>query len=372
MKRKLLCLLIALSLALSATACGQANINENTVSNTENTNEETATEPTSEHQTPTESSLEETVTTDIMLTQYPVTVTDQAGREVTIDSEPAKLVSGYYISSSLLIALDLDDKLVGIEAKANKRPIYSLSAPELINLPNVGTAKEFDLEGCIALEPDLVILPLKLKNTAETLEKLDIDVLYVNPENQELLTEMMTLIGTVTNTQEKTAQLMNFVEKQEATLADILAKADAPSVYLAGNSSMLSTAGNAMYQSDMITLAGGKNVAADITDTYWVEIDYEQLLSWNPDYIILASDADYSVDDVLADPNLAECTAVKNEKVYQMPSKAEFWDSPVPSGILGSVWLATILHEDLFTTDDASAIIDEYYETFYDFKYSEK
>lgn len=372
MKRKLLCLLIALLLALSATACGQANINETTVSNTENTNEETATEPTSEHQTTTESSLEETVTTDIMLTQYPVTVTDQAGREVTIDSEPAKLVSGYYISSSLLIALDLDDKLVGIEAKANKRPIYSLSAPELINLPNVGTAKEFDLEGCIALEPDLVILPLKLKNTAETLEKLDIDVLYVNPENQELLTEMMTLIGTVTNTQEKTAQLMNFVEKQEATLADILAKADAPSVYLAGNSSMLSTAGNAMYQSDMITLAGGKNVAADITDTYWVEIDYEQLLSWNPDYIILASDADYSVDDVLADPNLAECTAVKNEKVYQMPSKAESWDSPVPSGILGSVWLATILHEDLFTTDDASAIIDEYYETFYDFKYSEK
>ena len=153
---------------------------------------------------------------------------------------------------------------------------------------------------------------------------------------------------------------------------EILAKADAPSVYLAGNSSMLSTAGNAMYQSDMITLAGGKNVAADITDTYWVEIDYEQLLSWNPDYIILASDADYSVDDVLADPNLAECTAVKNEKVYQMPSKAESWDSPVPSGILGSVWLATILHEDLFTTDDASAIIDEYYETFYDFKYSEK
>ena len=103
-----------------------------------------------------------------------------------------------------------------------------------------------------------------------------------------------------------------------------------------------------------------------------MEIDYDHLLTWNPDYIILASDADYSVDDVLADPNLAECAAVKNQKVYQMPSKAESWDSPVPSGILGSVWLATILHEDLFTADDASAIIDEYYETFYNFTYSEK
>ena len=48
-----------------------------------------------------------------------------------------------------------------------------------------------------------------------------------------------------------------------------------------------------MYQSDMIRLAGGKNVAAEIKDTYWAEIDYEQLLTWDPTYIILASNAVY-------------------------------------------------------------------------------
>ena len=71
---------------------------------------------------------------------YPVTLTDQAGREVTIEAKPERLVSGYYISSSVLIALELDEKLVGIEAKANKRLIYKLSAPALIDLPSVGTA----------------------------------------------------------------------------------------------------------------------------------------------------------------------------------------------------------------------------------------
>ena len=358
MKKRFLSLFIAFTLIFSITACGQTKPNNTPETNTENSTEISTEIPTEEISS--------------VITQYPITVTDQAGREVTIESEPQKLVSGYYISTSLLIAHDLDDKLVGIEAKADKRPIYHLSAPELIDLPNVGTAKEFDLEGCIALEPDLVILPMKLKNTAESLESLDIDVLYVNPESQELLTEMMTLIGTATNTLEETNALMDFVAKHEATLASALANADAPSVYLAGNSNMLSTAGSAMYQSNMITLAGGKNVASDITDTYWVEIDYEQLLTWNPEYIILASDANYTVDDVLADPNLSDCSAVKNNKVFQMPSKAESWDSPVPSGILGSVWLATILHEDLFSADDASAIIDEYYETFYDFTYREK
>ena len=49
--------------------------------------------------------------------------------------------------------------------------------------------KEFDVEGCAALEPDLVILPLKAKESAQTLETLGIRVLVVNPESTELLKE---------------------------------------------------------------------------------------------------------------------------------------------------------------------------------------
>ena len=301
---------------------------------------------------------------------WPVTVMDQAGREVTIEQAPEKLVSGYYISTSVLIALGLQDQLVGIEAKAAKRPIYRLSAPELIELPNVGTAKEFDLEGCAALEPDLVILPLKLKNAAETLESLGMDVLLVNPENQELLNEMVALIAAATGTEAEAQKLKDFTAAQEARLSQTLADVEKPSVYLAGNSSMLSTAGDSMYQSDMIRLAGGVNAAADIADGYWVEISYEQLLAWDPEYIVLASDASYTVDDVLADPNLAACKAVVNGHVVQLPDKAEAWDSPVPSGILGAVWLANVLHPEPFSQEACDALIDEYYETFYHFTYS--
>ena len=38
-------------------------------------------------------------------TAYPVTLTDHAGREVTIEDAPERLVSGYYISTSAVIAL---------------------------------------------------------------------------------------------------------------------------------------------------------------------------------------------------------------------------------------------------------------------------
>ena len=355
--KKIIALFLVLSMLLAFAACGQSgNIEETTPATTEATlpvAEETVPEPT------------------IAPSHYPVTVTDHAGREVVIEEEPQKLVSGYYISTSLLIALDLDEKLVGIEAKADKRAIYKLAAPELIELPNVGTAKEFDLEGCAALEPDLVILPIKLKSAVETLEGLGIDVVLVNPENQELLTGMIHMIAAATDTEAKAEQLLGFTTTQETYLAQTLADAETPSVYLAGNSNMLSTAGNAMYQSDMIRLAGGVNVASEIEDAYWVEIDYEQLLTWNPEYIILASDATYTVEDVLADPNLANCAAVANGNVYQLPNQAEAWDSPVPSGILGALWLANILHSDLLSDADCAAKIDEYYETFYNFTYSE-
>ena len=362
--KKPLSLLLAFAMALSLAACG---------AQPDASGSEPASQPeaVSEPAADTPEAADPTAQPDgASETSYPVTVTDQAGRQVTIESQPETLVSGYYISTSLLIALGLQDELVGIEAKADTRPIYALSAPELLELPSVGTAKEFDLEGCAALAPDLVILPLKLESAADSLAELGIPALLVNPEDQALLNEAVTLIGTATNTQARAQALLDFSAEQEQRLADTLAGAETPSVYLAGNSDFLSTAGDAMYQSDMIRMAGGVNAAAEITDTYWAEVSYEQVLAWDPDYIVLASDADYTVDDVLADPNLAGCAAVENGNVFQIPGDAEAWDSPVPGGILGAVWLSSVLHPDLCPEADSLAVIDEFYQTFYGFAYS--
>lgn len=319
-----------------------------------------------------EAQKEETEPTqEAVNTSYPITLKDQAGREVEITKKPEKIVSGYYISTSTLIALGLEDKLVGIEAKADKRPIYKLSAPELIALPNVGTAKEFDLEGCAALAPDLVILPKKLKDAAATLEGLGMTVLLVNPESKEQLEEMVDLLAKATDSQENGSKLLAFAESNQSALDEKLAEASAPTVYLAGNSSVLSTAGKAMYQSSLIKNAGGKNVADETEDTYWAEVSYEQILAWNPEYIIIVPEATYSVEELLADPALASCSAVKNHQVFQMPNKAEAWDSPVPSSILGTIWLASIIHSDLVSDTECEAIISEYYNTFYGFSYKE-
>ena len=344
--KKFILLLLSLTMLLSFTACGQSS---ETGNNSQGNIDTEATDA---------------------VKYYPITVTDQAGREVTIEKEPKRLITAYYITTSLLMALDLEDSIVGIENDPEKRAIYGLSEPDLLKLPTVGTAKELDLEKVASLEPDLLILPMKLKNTVGTLETLGFDVLLVDPESQERLVGMIELVGLAANKKEEAKQLQDFIKEQETFLATALAGVKKPSVYLAGNSSMLKTAGNAMYQANMIQLAGGINVANEIKDTYWAEIDYEQLLTWNPDYIILAAEATYTVEDVLKDPNLADCTAVKNKNVYRFPNKAEAWDSPVPSSILGALWLANILHEDNVSDAECAARMDAYYEKFYGITYS--
>lgn len=367
-KKHVALILIGLML-LSLIGCGKPASTETTGTTTEAAVTEAPAASISDaatmaDSTPADASGEDSDTQTV----YPVTVTDQAGREVTIEKEPESIVSGYYISTSLLLALGLKAKVTGIEAKADKRPIYKLASPEFLELPNVGTAKEFDLETCASLSPELVILPMKLKDAAQSLSELDIPVLLVNPESEDQLEQMIELVSTATNTKENADALLSYIDEKKEMLEKDLSGVDAESVYLAGNSSLLSTAGPAMYQSGLIELAGGKNAASEITDTYWAEISYEQLLAWDPSYIILASDAEYTPEDVLNDENLKECTAVKNGNVYAIPGDIEALDSPVPGGILASIWLAGILHPDEVSADMYTEEKAAFYETFYGIK----
>lgn len=318
---------------------------------------------------------EEPIAPEVPVVQSPVeeavedstiVVTDHLGREVTIDEKPEKIVSGYYITSSMLIALGLEDNLVGIEAKADKRPIYALSAPELLELPNVGTAKEFNLEGTVALNPDLVILPIRLKDAVQSLEGLGIKVIAVNPEDMNLLKETLTMIGTATGTLDRANELITYYDDKIAELATI--ESAAKNVYLAGNSDYLSTSTGKMYQNFMIETAGATNVAKDIDDTYWASISYEQLLAYNPDVIIIVPEAAYTKDDILNDEKLSSIKAVQNNEIYVMPSSFEAWDSPVPSGILGTMWLKSVISEEAYPFEDFKDDVSDFYKNFYGFE----
>lgn len=298
----------------------------------------------------------------------PIVIVDHLGREVIFDKPAEKIVSGYYITTSMLLSLGLKDNIVGLEAKPNTRPIYKLAAPELLELPTVGTMKEFDLEGALALEPDLMVVSVRLKDAVESMEKLGVKVIAVNPESMEELNEALIMIGKATGHEENAEKLIDYNNEKTTMINDLVKDKEKKDVYLGGNSSFLSTASNKMYQHTLIEIAGGNNVAGDIDDTYWADISYEQLIAYNPEVIVGIPGTSYSKDDIVNDDRLKGIKAVENNNVYFMPSDFESWDSPIPSGVLGSLWLTSVLHEDLYSFDEFKEDAFNFYKEFYGFE----
>ncbi|MDL2234578.1 ABC transporter substrate-binding protein [Christensenellaceae bacterium OttesenSCG-928-L17] len=346
--RTICCLFFIFAMTLSLAACNNAG------------NVTPPVEPPAVTATPAEE------TPDTPADTQTIVVVDQAGRTVEIDGSVEKIVSGYYISSSTCIALGLENKLVGIEAKAANRPIYAMAAPALLELPNVGTAKEFNLEGCVALEPDLVILPKRLQESAAIIEELSIPVLLVNPEGHAALVEMIALIGQATGANDTAAKLIAYYNDELKAVAGLTAGiVEKPNVLLCGNSAYLETAPKDMYQASLIDAAGGVNAAAEIEGDNWVGVSYEQFIAMNPDVIVVPGEASYTVEDILGDAQLRDITAVREKAVYQMPKGFEAWDSPVPSCTLGIRWMLYALHENLYPLEELQTCAAEFYREFY-------
>ncbi len=272
-----------------------------------------------------------------------VTVVDQLGREVELDGTPEKIVSSYYISTSLLINLGVQDKLVGIEAKAKTREMYKKVAKELIDLPAVGTSKEINIEECANLNPDLVIIPTRLKEFIPKFEELKIPVIAIEPETLDQFKETVKLIGKAVGKEEKANKLVNYYDDTISKVKELNKNlTEKQNVYLAGSDSVLKTCTSKMYQNYMFEVCGGENVTKELTDGYWTTISVEELVKKNPDVIYMVGYASYSKDDILKDERLKGVNAINNNKVYVFPSTLEAWDYPTPSSMLGILWLSKL------------------------------
>lgn len=82
---------------------------------------------------------------------YPLTVTDDLGRSVTLKAEPRRIIAMLPSHTETLAALGLADRLVAVDVYSN----YPQAV--VTRLPKVGSAYQPDLEAILALKPDLVL-----------------------------------------------------------------------------------------------------------------------------------------------------------------------------------------------------------------------
>ena len=299
-----------------------------------------------------------------------ITITDVAGRTVTLPGPAKKLVGTHNPTLNQAIILGGGGKyLVGFGNKNMAGGLYEFVYPELKDVAQIGKGKDINFEQCVALGADLAILPERFSDQAEKFEEVGIKAAVVLPsvESFDTIKSSLRMVAALVGEEDKAEKIVSFFDNKINVARDIAKKADSsPSVLYLGGTTPLSVANGAMLQSVMLETVGALNAAKDVDGKGdFIEVTVEEIIGWNPDVIYIPAYAKYTVSDILNDSAWSSIKAVQDKKVFMFPSALEPWDYPTPATAMGLTWLLNNLYPDLYTKEQVLEDAKEYYDLVY-------
>ncbi|MFD1037833.1 ABC transporter substrate-binding protein [Virgibacillus byunsanensis] len=249
------------------------------------------------------------------VTQYPLTVTDATGTDVTFDSEPTKLVSLIPSGTEILFAVGAGEEILAVDDSSDF-PV------ETADLPKLGsTYSGINEEELIALQPDVVFINSGLQvEVAEELRAKGFKVFGSNPQSIKEVIEDVQGIGVILNNQEKAQTVVDEMKEDLDYVKSKVASVEPKKVYAEYSKGW--SFGSGEFSNDLITLAGGENIFADIDG--WFEVNPEEVIKRNPEVILFTSGEEGATEDskeqILSRDGWNVIDAVKNERVIGIDS----------------------------------------------------
>ena len=277
---------------------------------------------------------------------YPLTLTDDAGREVTLAAEPARVVSLAPSNTEIVCALDACDRLVGVTD-------FDDYPPEVADVPKVVVAAQVDVEAVVAAEPDLVLAAgneLTPTTVIEQLSDLGIPVLTLYPESLDEVIADIELVGAALGrSDEARAVTEEMAGRVEAVVASVDGLERPRTFYeVSVFEGVIYTAGESSFLASLIETAGGEPITGDALST---TIELEELVAADPQVILLgdaAYDPTVTADSVAARPGWEGMTAVAEGRVVPFPDDV-VTTRPGPRIVDGLEALADAIHPDRAT-----------------------
>lgn len=305
-----------------------------------------------------------------------ITVTDMVGREVTLP-EPARNPFGAGPPATALLYTFDAETLAGWNSPVSEAQAHFLdgAAQELPVLGRAfGKGGDFNPETLLSADVDLIVDAgdlnpsyIESANDLEELTGIPVLQLSTNPDD---LAEAYDILGAVLGDPERGEELG---EKTDRIVADVAAGADAIdaplSVFYAQGASGLNTAPSGSIHSRVIELIGATNAAEGVeSPSGRVEVDFEQVLLWEPDVVILGPDSpeDDLAKDPAADESFGALSAVQEGRVYVAPAQPFGWFDRPPSvnQLIGMMWAAQAVYPDAYDFD-LVAETQDFYGDFY-------
>lgn len=262
------------------------------------------------------------------------TVTDSAGREVTIPQDVSRIVCVNVGALRYTCYMQAQDLVVGVEdyeLEPNLSRLYSwVNSDVFAGLPIIGNNGEHYPEAIIEADPDVIILSSLTDNDADELQrKTGIPVVVVPGSDLTLddyAYETVRIMGEVYNKPERAQELTAYFDSVKADLAERtgdIPDSEKPSVYVAG----VSFKGAHGFEGTEanygpFTLIGADNLANTTGQAGAFDIDTEQVLVWDPDYIFLDFNGMELINaDYAERPDFYNSlTAVKEGRLYSQIS----------------------------------------------------
>ncbi len=269
-------------------------------------------------------------------TRYPLTVTDQAGRSVTLTKVPHHIASVTEGTDEILAGLVPKQDIAMVTSYATN-PDYSNIVSFAKGIPAITNANS---EQIIAVHPDLVLLASYTPPAVTSqITQTHVPVYEFNDFNSITNIEQnIQIVGRLVDQPVRAQDMVKTMNEQLLGIEQAVQGKAQPSVL--DYSSFGFAAGNNTTVNQMIADAGGTNAAASLQG--WQKVSAEQVVKMNPDVIIDASDDQGFIQKLLHDSQFRNVKAVKDRRVYAINS-ADL--SSVSQSITRGVWdIAHVLH----------------------------
>jgi iron complex transport system substrate-binding protein len=278
-------------------------------------------------------------------TVYPLTLVDGLGREVTIAAPPQRIVSLLPSNTEILFTLGLGDRVVGV----TQYDTFPAEAQEKTKIGGM-TVESISLETILALEPDLVLAhDAHQQQVIDLLTDNGLTVFAVNSTGLADVYRAIEWIGRIADIQPQAAALNLQIQTDIAAISAKIEQIPVdqrPTVFYEVWSEPLLTAGPETFIGQLISLAGGRNIFADVAQDF-PEISPEEVIARNPAVILSSqfSAENLAPEALAARPGWSEIEAVKNGRIHFLTD--DFISRPGPRLALALQELVKALYPDL-------------------------
>lgn len=300
------------------------------------------------------------------------TIEDLAGREIMIPQKIEKIVAVGPGSLRLLVYLNLEEKIVGIEEfeKRNQKRPYILANSKLLDLPIIGPQFGGDSELISAQNPDLIIASYLSSSQLNNLQnKTSIPVVSINNGSagsmtEEEFKEAINFLSKLLSKEDRATQLINFFNKSKEELSNRTKGKNLDiSLYIGGIGNkgaqgIISTESNypPFKYINLKNIIEGKKKKN-------FSINKERLLLENPEIIFIDQGGIEIVKQNLKRKEFQYLKSYQKNNIYEL-LPYNHYSTNFDTMLANSYYIAKILYPNEFQDLDPKTKADEIYKNF--------